>query len=264
MDRYFLFTLFLYLLSVLLALAENRTELKVAGRASRVSYWLGSALTLAILAARVMRGAPGGSGLDDFFGGTLITLTVLAGVCLVGRVFKGTSWAPAVLAAVSLVLGLLALMRVHTTGAAAQVATITSGHVICMFLALSAFTLSFIFSALFLVQDRLLKRRSTGSLIAALPPLELTSRLNFASITVGTAALAMGVLGGALALRHTADPRQILTDPAIALSGFMLFLYMGLVAIRRGALERARTVSVVSIVFYWLMLFVFWGAHVKV
>ncbi len=72
----------------------------------------------------------------------------------------------------------------------------------------------------------------------------------------------MGVLGGARALSHMPDPKEILMDPSIALSALMLFLYIALVTIRIGALERARTVSVASIIFYWLMMFVFMGAHV--
>lgn len=262
MELYFLYALFFYLLGILLAFAENRTELKLAGPASRFSYLAGSGVALAVLIASVRRAD--GAWEPDFFDGTLISLVLLAAVYLIARFFGRISWAPAVFSLVSLFLGAMAVLRGEPDAAvraANDWTRYTSSHIVCMFIALTAFTLSFIFSALFLTQDRLLKRKSAAALMSALPPLELTSRLNFASITVGTAALAMGVFGGTAALARVADAGEVLRDPSVILSMLMLALYTGLAALRRGALERARTVSVVSILFYVLLLFVFWGAH---
>lgn len=264
MELYLLYALFLYLLSILLALAQNRTELKLAGTASRISYQAGSAAALLVLAFAVH-----GSGRPwtwDFFSGILITLALLFAVYLASRIYGRFSLAPAAFAAVSLVLGAMALARSGPDAARAPIegwARYTGSHVICMFIALAAFTLSFLFSAMFLAQDRLLKRKSAGPLFTALPPLELTSRLNFSFITVGTAALAMGVFGGTAALSGTEGFRGALSDPSILLSVLMLVLYVGLAVLRKGALERARTVSVVSMVFYLLLLFVYWGAHAR-
>jgi ABC-type uncharacterized transport system permease subunit len=261
-ELYLLYALFLYLLSILLVLAENRTELKLAGIASRLSYKAGSIAVLAILAVSVYRA--GGAWVMDFFSGTLITLAILFAVYSFSRLFGRFSLAPAIFSLVSLVLGVMALAR---RGAAPGLTMTegwtryTSSHVICMFIALAAFTLSLIFSVMFLAQDRLLKKKSGGPLFAALPPLELTSRLNFSFITVGTAALAMGVFGGTAALSGMEGFGEALKDPSILLSVLMLVLYVGLAVLRKGALERARTVSVVSIIFYLLLLFVFWGAH---
>jgi ABC-type uncharacterized transport system permease subunit len=261
-ELHFLYALFLYLLGILLAFAENRTELKLAGPASRFSYLAGSGVTLAVLIGTVH--ANGGRWEPDFFAGTLLSLVLLAVVYLVARCFGRIPWGPAVFSAVSLFLGAMAVLRGRPDEAvrAAQDWTrFTGSHIICMFIALAAFTLSFIFSVLFLTQDRLLKRKSVSALVSALPPLELTSRLNFASITVGTAALAMGVFGGTAALAKLSNAGEVVRDPSVILSVLMLALYTALAALRRGALERARTVSVVSIMFYFLLLFVFWGAH---
>lgn len=264
MELYLLYALFLFLLSILLAFAQNRTELKLAGPASRLSYCLGSAAALVILAVSVHRG--GGRALD-FFNGALITIALLFAAYLISRIFGKFDLAPAVFSSASLFIGAMAVLRNRDpfppaeAAAAGDWARYTGSHVICMFIALAGFTLSFIFSAMFLAQDRLLKKRSAGLLFTALPPLELTSRLNFAFITVGTAALAMGVFGGTAALGGRPDLGTVARDPSILLSVLMLILYTGLVVLRKGALERARTVSAVSIVFYFLLMFVFWGAH---
>ena len=78
MELYLLYALFLYLLSILLVLAENRTELKLAGIASRLSYKAGAIAVLAILAVSVHRA--NGAWVMDFFSGTLITLAILFAV----------------------------------------------------------------------------------------------------------------------------------------------------------------------------------------
>ena len=84
------------------------------------------------------------------------------------------------------------------------------------------------------------------------------------AVTVGTAALAMGVLGGAKVLRKISlRPLDALLDPTVILSVLMLGLYAVLVGSRLSTKGRSRTVAVISAAFYLLMLFVFWGAHAK-
>ena len=268
MERFFLFSLFLYLLSLLLAVAAGRTELKYAHAASKVSYALGAVITGIILLSRLQ--GPASWRIIDFFDGVLFSLCLLAAAYGVTRFFVKMRWASAILSGVSLALGVMALFRAHggadgaaDAGPAAMAAGLLAGHIICMFAALAAFTLSFIFSMLFLLQDRMIKHRAFGAHLSALPPLELTARLNFAAVTVGTAALAMGVLGGAKALRKMSQPLDALLDPTVSLSVLMLALYGVLVWTRWGARGRSRTVAVISAAFYLLMLFVFWGAHAQ-
>ena len=71
----------------------------------------------------------------------------------------------------------------------------------------------------------------------------------------------MGVLGGIAHLWQTRTAQAILVEPAVVLSFLMLFVYVFVVTLRIGPLERARTVSYTSIICYILILFVFFGAH---
>lgn len=262
MEQFFLFSLFLYLLSLLLTVAGSRTDLKFAHLAALLSYAAGSLVTAAILASRIS----GSSGwhLTYFFDGVLLTLTLLALVYGITRIFVRMRLASAILSAVSLALGVMALVRARSVAEAQPAGVIDgllTGHIICMFTALAAFTLSFIFSILFLIQDRMIKQRAFGAHLSVLPSLELTARMNFAAVTVGTAALAMGVLGGTRALHKISHPLGAFLDPTVILSVLMLALYGVLVGWRWGARSRSRTVAVISAAFYLLMLFVFWGAH---
>lgn len=262
MERFFILPLFLYMLSLLLAVAGGRTELRYAHLASKISYALAAFGTAAILAARLR--AQGSWQPTHFFDGVLFTLCILAVAYGAVRLFIRIRWASAILSAVSLGLGIMALFRVReASGAGAEAALegLLKGHVICMFAALAAFTLSFIFSVLFLIQERMIKQRALAAHLSTLPPLELTARLNFAALTVGTAALAMGMVGGAKVMGALDRPMEALGDPTVALSLLMLALYGFLVWMRFGARGRSRTVAAVSAAFYLLMLFVFWGAH---
>ncbi len=264
MERFFLFSLFLYLLSLLLAVAGGRTELRYAHLASKISYALGAFMTAAVLTGRLR--AQGSWQPAHFFDGVLLTLCILAVAYGAVRLFVRVRWASAILSAVSLALGVMALYRAGGPaglGTGAALEGLLKGHVFCMFTALAAFTLSFIFSALFLIQDRMIKQRALAAHLSTLPPLELTARLNFAALTVGTAALAMGVAGGAKVMGGLDRPADVFGDPTVALSVLMLVLYVFLVWMRFGARGRSRTVASVSAAFYLLMLFVFWGAHSK-
>lgn len=260
MQNLFPITIFLYMLGLLLGLAGlgGRPEFKAAGRASHVSYLLASAMALAILVS-----LPGDGPLrfvSSFFGGALLALLVLAVAYLVIFFTHRVAGASAIFSFCSLPLGVMALFRIHAV-AGIDVERALGGHVACLFIALAGFTLSFMLSAVFLIQERLIKSRRLGALFLALPPLELVSRANFASLSVGTAAFAMGVVGGIAALRRSPDSSMSLADPVFVLSILMLGFYAVLILLRRGPMERARTLSVASLLFYPLLIFVFWGAH---
>lgn len=261
MQSQFPIALFLYMLSLLLGLAGlgRKAEFKSAGRASHASYLLASAATLSILVTLSAGGVS--QTVSTFFGGTLLALLALTAVYLILCFTIRIPGASAIFSFFSLLLGVMALFRAHF-GEAAE-AQHLPGHVACLFLALAGFTISFMLSVVFLVQERLIKSRRLGALFSALPSLELTSRVNFACLSVGTAAFAMGVLSGATALKRLDDPQAVLTDPVILLSALMLIFYILLILLRRGSLERARTFAVTSVLFYPLLIFVFWGAHAK-
>lgn len=259
MEGIFTFSLFLYLLSVLLALSSFRPESKYALPMSGVSYAGGVALVLVLYVWKLSQRhsfVPG-----SFFEGVLFSILVLAVFLAAARLRIRIPLAPAVFSLIALFLGILGVMRLDSDAAVSQSDTILGGHVFCMFFALSLFTLSFIFSGLFLIQDALLKSKRGLRFTAFLPPLELTSRLNLISVTVGVSALFVGLLGGAVKASEALKLSFILSDPSMILSFLLLGLYFAMVAIRKGPQDRAKTLSYMSITYYILLIFIYISIH---
>ena len=69
-------------------------------------------------------------------------------------------------------------------------------HVTLSILAYAAFALSFVFSLIFLGEERLLKSRKMGSVVWRLPPLELLERMSRSSVLVGLVSIAIGTALG--------------------------------------------------------------------
>jgi ABC-type uncharacterized transport system permease subunit len=260
MERLFLFSLFLYLLSALLGVGSNRSESRFSLPASKYSYILATLITAVILMARLRQA--GHWALNDFLDGILFSLVMVGLVYILSQSRKPIPFAPAALSVISIILGLLGVLKagVEPDRVTPQIVSLAV-HTYFMFTALAAFSLSFIFSLLYLYQEKALKDKNPESLKAKLPPLELTSRLNIASITLGGSALFMGVVAGWAHFRKIEAGWMALAEPSVLLTFLMLVLYLAIVFLRVGPLERARSVSYLSMICYVLLLFVFFGAH---
>lgn len=259
MNSIFTFSLFLYLLSVLLALSSFRPESKYALPMSTVTYIGGVVLTLILYSWKLW--TRGGFVPGSFFEGILLSILVLALFLVLTRLRVHIPLAPAIFSFIALCLGILGVMRMDLNSASGNQDTLLGGHVFCMFFALAVLTLSFLFSTLFLIQDALLKSKKGLSTMSFLPPLELTSRLNLVSVTLGVAALFVGFLGGAVKASEGVRFSMVFTDPAILLSFLVLGLYFVMVAIRKGPQDRAKTLSYMSITYYILLLFIYINIH---
>src|SRR4029077_6375485 len=107
-------------------------------------------------------------------------------------------------------------------------------HVTLAILAYAAFTFSFVLSLLYLVQDRQLRHRRTGVLFARLPALEVISRLNRTSVTIGLSTLAGSVV---LGLVEAQKLWATLADPKIAWALVTVFVYALLLWMERRGWE---------------------------
>jgi len=100
-------------------------------------------------------------------------------------------------------------------------------HVTLGILAYAAFTFSFVLSLLYLIQDRQLRRRQTGLLFSRLPALEVISRMNRTSVTVGlvalAASLAIGVARATVFWHSLADPKIAWAVITVLVYGFLLW-----------------------------------------
>ena len=132
-------------------------------------------------------------------------------------------------------------------------------HVVCSLLSYAAFLVAFVSGALFLIQERQLKRKTIGVLFHQLPSLGLLDRINFTAIGIGFGLLSLGTLCGfwsaARLLGHwwTGDPKQSLT-----LLLWSAYLILWLVRVRSAL--RGRRVALLSMLGFSLVLFTCLGA----
>lgn len=256
----FPFSLFFYLISVLLAAAATRAESRFSLFWSRQTYCAGLALTAAVLASRFANPLRGSDG--SFFEGMLLSAGLLGIIYFVMLVFFRLELEAGFFAAVSLVLGLVAEFKVDFgLPVARPLEGNLSSHAVFMFLALAAFSLSFIFSLFYLIGDSLLKRKRIDSFVLKLPSLELISRLNFSFLTIGTASLLGGVIAGLIDLSMPGADQIKLPVSTIGLSALTLLLYGVVLFVRIGPLERRRSTAFVSIACYACMLVTVVAAH---
>jgi len=124
-------------------------------------------------------------------------------------------------------------------------------HVTLAILAYAAFTFSFVLSMLYLVQNRQIRRATTGLLFARLPALDVIGRMNRTSVTIGVAAL---VLSLGLGIFWAERVWPTLADPKIAWAGITLVVYGFLLWMDRRGWAGPR-VAVLSIFGFGVVLF---------
>jgi ABC-type uncharacterized transport system permease subunit len=124
-------------------------------------------------------------------------------------------------------------------------------HVTLAILAYAAFTFSFVLSMLYLVQNRQIRRATTGLLFARLPSLDVISRMNRTSVRIGVATL---VLSLGLGVFWAEQVWPTLADPKIAWAAITLIVYGFLLWMDRRGWAGPR-VAVLSIVGFGVVLF---------
>lgn len=101
-------------------------------------------------------------------------------------------------------------------------------HVISVLLGYGAFTLASLCAALYVVQARLLKRKSIGGLFMRLPPLGTLDRVAYRLILLGFLPMALGVASGMLLMHGESgswwnwEPKLTL----VALTGLVYLVYL--------------------------------------
>lgn len=248
--------MFSFLLCVFSSAAATRKESRYSRGLALFFYALGTAAAAAILAIRFF--ARDAWFVSDFHEGVLLSIVLSGLICLLLELRASSRLDPAFPACLALLLGAAAFFK--ASDPVPDLPRELSPHTFFMFLALAAFSLSFLFAALFLVQDHLIKRKLVGRAPFELPPLEFTGRLNFAFLTVGTASLFAGV-GSGVAYFEKAAGGPGLLQPTAVLSLIMLALYAAILMLRIGPLERSRRAAIVSVISYGLLLATFLAAH---
>jgi len=132
-------------------------------------------------------------------------------------------------------------------------------HLVLMVAAFVVFSLSFIVSGLFLIQERQLKFHRAGpGWMGRLPALESMDRLHYRVLGTGFALLTLGILSGMILSKNlfgsylTADPRQIAS--IVTWGIYILFLN---VRIRPG--WRGRRAMMLSVLGFLTVVLTFFG-----
>lgn len=131
-------------------------------------------------------------------------------------------------------------------------------HLICSLLSYAAFLIAFVAGALFLVQERQVKRKHLGLLFHRLPSLHTLDRANFLSVGIGFALLSVGLACGVFGTKAWYG-RWWSWDPKECLTVVLWSAYLVLWLVRLRSTLRGRRVALLSILGFALVLFTFLG-----
>jgi ABC-type uncharacterized transport system permease subunit len=97
-------------------------------------------------------------------------------------------------------------------------------HVTLSILAYAAFALSFVFSLIFLVEQRILRSHKFNNVVWRLPPLELLEKMSRSSVLVGLIAIAIGTVLGFVWVDRLHEQARLF-DPKYVITLLVLVLY---------------------------------------
>ena len=133
-------------------------------------------------------------------------------------------------------------------------------HTTLSFLGNAFFVIAFAASVLYLLQERQLKSKQTGSLFHRLPSLDVLDRLHYRSLTIGFPLMTFGIITGAL-WAGSAWGAYWSWDPKETWSFITWLIYAALVHARMTAGWRGRKAAYLSIVGFAAILFTFLGVN---
>ena len=133
-------------------------------------------------------------------------------------------------------------------------------HIIPIFLGYASFTVSFIFSIMYLTQERQLKKKNFGPLFESLPSLETLDALMWKTITLGFPLLTIGLVSGTVWAKTT-NILGILwyLDPKVLLGSLTWLIYAAILHLRLGASFHGTRVAVVTIAGFVIVILTFLG-----
>jgi HemX protein len=127
-------------------------------------------------------------------------------------------------------------------------------HVTLNTWAYAAFALSFILSAIYVAQDRLLRSRRLGAAFWRLPALDVLEKMSRSSVIVGLAALAVGVTMGLVWQQRVAGSLS-LGDPKVVITMAIAGVYLAYLALSRNATWRGARAAMLCVGNFLVVLF---------
>ncbi len=243
----------LYTASLACYLRKLFAEGKWAGRAATLLLAAGLATHYFALLVRAysIHSVP----YQDLYGSTsllawFLVLTYLGLELIHGERAMGAFILPLVL----LLLMLDFVATPHAAPAAPARGSVFALHVTSNILAYSAFTLSFVYSVVYLVQDRLLRGRRPIAIMWRLPPLEDLERMARSGVWVGLASLMVGI-GFGMVVDRQVTGAMLQFDPKVVISFLILGFYVLYLTVSRSPAWRGARASVLCVVNYFAVVF---------
>ena len=192
---------------------------------------------------------------QDIYGSTSLLAWFLALTYLVLEFFhRERGMGAFALPLVLLLMGLDLIVTPHTAPRAPARGSLFALHVTSNILAYSAFTISFVFSVIYLVQDRLIRKRRPGALLWRLPPMEDLERMTRNGVRIGLAAMLLGITLGMLVDRQLTGQFFSL-DPKVLISFVMLACYASYLWVARSPAWRGARASLLCVASYFVVIF---------
>lgn len=247
-------TLLLYVLSFAAYLRNLYVENKWVGRFAAVCLAAGLALHYFALLerGRMLHGVP----YEDLWG-SLSLFAWMVGIIYLGLelVHRGRSVGPFVLPFVIILFSLSHIRNVspHPTEARGAIFAL---HITLSILAYSAFALAAVLSAIFLLQNRLLRRRKPGGVFWRFPALDVLERMSRSSALVGLFALIAGNAAGSI-WAHRLHGQYWNGDPKEVISLLMVICYAAYLLVSRRTAWRGARAAMFCMINFALVLFSF-------
>jgi ABC-type transport system involved in cytochrome c biogenesis permease subunit len=133
-------------------------------------------------------------------------------------------------------------------------------HTIPLFMGYAAFTLTFVLSLMYLIQQRQLKQKLFGPLLLGLPSLESLDRLMWKTLSFGFPLLTLGLVFGTFWVKYfnILGPQWYL-EPKVVMGTVTWLVYAGLLHLRVGVTMHGSRVALLNIAGFTLVLFTFIG-----
>ncbi len=133
-------------------------------------------------------------------------------------------------------------------------------HILTIFIGDAAFALACGVGVLYLLQERSIKRKSTGFLFKRLPSLELLDNTGYACVVVGFTMLTIGLITG-MVYAKIVWGRMWSWDPKEVWSAITWLFYAALLHERLTVGWRGRRAAIMAIIGFGVLLFTFLGVN---
>ncbi len=192
---------------------------------------------------------------------TLVALS--AGIVLMSLLLRAYVKSPMIIGAgtgiavILMIFSSVFLFTYEQTGQELTLQTWLVTHVGMIIISYILFTMAFISGLMFLIQDRMIRKKQTGSLMAVLPSLEMSETVSITALYIGFPLLTLGLLIGILGGEYIASElsQNWYRDPKVILSLITWGVYAVVIWLHKVLFVKGRKFAYMSVIGFILVLF---------